>query len=122
MSDLSESQKVAGKQIDKEAKEAKIRRKALMKVKKNKAKTIREIKSNERKKVTAARKLVKDCKELKIKQKNKPKRAPSEYNLFVKKSMKRPGVQALDPSKRLKRISFLWKAFKNPNPNPPSNQ
>lgn len=112
-----------GERVDMNAKNARIRRLALSKAKKIKDKSVKQIKSNAKKEVAKAKKdareLVKKCKELDDKKKqmkkDKPKRPLTEYQKFVQRSMQRPGVKSLPPKDRLRRVSFLWKAFKNPN-------
>jgi hypothetical protein len=124
----------ATRKIDSDAAAAKIRRKKLTESKKQKAAAGRELKKNARikaaalkKAATAAKRAVKAsdkaalandkkrlaaCKELVKSAPTPSSKTPSDYNRFVKDSMKRPGIIALAPRNRLRRIGFLWKAEK----------
>lgn len=44
----------------------------------------------------------------------KKKRAPSEFNVFVREAMTNDEVKALPSKQRMKAISSIWKLFKTP--------
>ena len=47
-----------------------------------------------------------------VEKEQKPKRAPSAYNLFVKECYKRDEVQKLPPKERFSKVAELWQKEK----------